>query len=679
MERIHGFSQLAGAFDCNIMENERLMMILGGPVNLGSLGLPGDWCKVESWLSGAVVVEPVPETCIPKIGKKDWGLTDYVGEPPKGFWDSFPSRQLPRRPCTRINVPVLKKLCSSSNKQWTVHQAKGAERTITALENGAPAYQSRYLRPMLLSNAPSVLEYGNIFTTTLSEWIDKGFVAGPFLNPPVQDFRANSLMAEAQKDKVRPILNMSSPKGWSFNCNVNKFEVPRTYQSSARMFGQTLLEVGRDAIITKMDMRDAFKLVPAKVDDYRLQGFRWLNRYFIDTQQIFGSTPSVSNFDRLAETVLDIVTVKTGVPRQNVHRTLDDVVCVAQPDSGWCQSFSKTYRATCAQLDIPLADDCPKKEKAFTCETAGTVLGVQFRSDTLQWRMGEQKINGLLNGIHLMSTCGHADLKQTERLVGKLNNFGQMMPLLKTFRRPMNEFLASFGEDYDILLPVPEEFLRDLKIWYAVIADSWNWMNIPREQENPDTTAISFTSDAAGGLGNEEWAGVASLGHYSEKSFWFMCRGKWPSCIYWLQDEKGASFAAKMTTLELVGLFLPMLTVPDIVRGKNIILGVDNVSVVFAWENGSVAGDKHASVLVRALHLVSLFLECRVFVQHIPRLSTLSSCMADNLTRQSTATADVWAKIVGADVREPPEVLWRWLSNPTIDWNLGVSMINSLK
>jgi hypothetical protein len=131
------------------------------------------------------------------------------------------------------------------------------------LKDGAPAYQAKYLKPMSLSNAPSIIEYGNIFTTTLSEWIEKGFVAGPFLAPPVAEFRANSLMAEAQKDKVRPILNMSSPKNQSFNSNVDKMTVPKTHQSSAKKFSQTLLAVGKGAIISKMDMRDAFKLVPA--------------------------------------------------------------------------------------------------------------------------------------------------------------------------------------------------------------------------------------------------------------------------------------------------------------------------------------------------------------------------------------------------------------------------------
>jgi hypothetical protein len=153
----------------------------------------------------------------------------------------------------------------------------------------------------------------------------------------------------------------------------------------------------------------------------------------------------------------------------------------------------------------------------------------------------------------------------------------------------MNEFLSSFGENYDILLPVPEEFLRDLEVWYSIIASSSAWLPIPREQEYPDGDANHFTSDAAGGIGNEEWAGVASLGHFEEKAFWFMCRGRWPEAIYWMVDEKGSSFASKMTTLELVGLFLPLLTVPEVVQGKNIVLGVDNVSVVFAWENRSVS------------------------------------------------------------------------------------------
>ena len=95
-----------------------------------------------------------------------------------------------------------------------------------------------------------------------------------------------------------------------------------------------------------------------------------------------------------------------------------------------------------------------------------------------------------------------------------------------------------------------------------------------------------------------EWAGVASLGLTESDSFWFLCRGEWPEAILKRKDEKGANFSSKMTTLETVGLLLPFLTVPQTVKGKNIILGVDNISVVFGWENRSAKGDLSASVLI---------------------------------------------------------------------------------
>ena len=134
-----------------------------------------------------------------------------------------------------------------------------------------------------------------------------------------------------------------------------------------------------------------------------------------------------------------------------------------------------------------------------------------------------------------------------------------------------------------------------------------------------------------------------------------------------------------MTTLETVGLLLPFLTVPQTVKGKNIILGVDNISVVFGWENRSAKGDMSASVLIRALHLVACYLEARIFVQHVPRRSSLASIMADNFTRASTSKTEAWAAVAGAQQHPPPKPLWDWLKDPKIDWNLGFKMVDWLK
>jgi hypothetical protein len=82
-----------------------------------------------------------------------------------------------------------------------------------------------------------------------------------------------------------------------------------------------------------------------------------------------------------------------------------------------------------------------------------------------------------------------------------------------------------------------------------------------------------FVSRAAGGLGIDEWAGVASLGIMeSEKGIWFLCCSSWPDSVYSAVDEKGARLASKMTTLEAFGLLLPLLTVPHILAGHHVIL-----------------------------------------------------------------------------------------------------------
>jgi hypothetical protein len=94
-------------------------------------------------------------------------------------------------------------------------------------------------------NAPSAYEHADKFTDTLRDWVAAGVVAGPFRTPPLPRFRANCLMAVARKGKVRPVVNLSSPKGSSFNDNVDKLEVMKVRMSSAAQVRQSIRIAGR--------------------------------------------------------------------------------------------------------------------------------------------------------------------------------------------------------------------------------------------------------------------------------------------------------------------------------------------------------------------------------------------------------------------------------------------------
>jgi hypothetical protein len=163
------------------------------------------------------------------------------------------------------------------------------------------------------------------------------------------------------------------------------------------------------------------------------------------------------------------------------------------------------------------------------------------------------------------------------------------------------------------------------------------------------------------------------------KGIWFLARGIWPESVYTARDEKGARLASKMTTLKAIGLLLPLLSVPGRLANQHVVLGVDNLGVVFGWQNGGCKGDRWASVLIRALHIVAAFLNCTVYVQHVPRLSSAAAVMADSLTRSSTATAEVWAQATGASVFSEPRPLWQWLAAPCDNCRLGFQLIQYLK
>jgi hypothetical protein len=70
-----------------------------------------------------------------------------------------------------------------------------AKRTIDYLRNGAPALQLSKLGSCLVENRPSTSVAKLAVLKTVVGWIKKGFVAGPFKEPPVDNFRVNGMIA----------------------------------------------------------------------------------------------------------------------------------------------------------------------------------------------------------------------------------------------------------------------------------------------------------------------------------------------------------------------------------------------------------------------------------------------------------------------------------------------------
>ncbi len=347
---------------------------LGKPARREDFGLPHSWARVKSWIKfrGEKKLKKMEMS-----GQKNlkWPniptLKDY-GTPPKAtFWDNFPNKDLPIIAETDINVSLLEEKVKALKASMTDHQFERSMKAVDYLKNGAPAFQKNILPGCFVKNAESTLKYGREITDNIATWVSEGYAAGPFDSPPCANFQVTPLIAVVQPGKVRPVLDVSSPNGESYNSSVCEFETETMKMASAKQFSQLILDCGHGAVMSKHDLEAAYKQVLCRASDLHLQGFSWLGKYFVETRQVFGAKTSVCNYDIVGETLKLIALIESDIPSTFVLRQVDDVPVVAPGDSGLCENFSATYKRICGELNVRLAPDCPLMDKAFTCQNRG--------------------------------------------------------------------------------------------------------------------------------------------------------------------------------------------------------------------------------------------------------------------------------------------------------------------
>ena len=355
-------------------------------------------------------------------------LENYEKDPGEWFWKEFPSKQLPSVPESSIDSDKLLSELEGVKDRITHAEYTRGLRAIESIKEGAPSHQKSSLPGCFVENSSSTTKHGREVSDNIATWVKNNYAAGPFRTPPLSEFRVNPLLAVVQPGKIRPVLDVSRPEGKSYNCNVDENKMEKIKMTSAKIFGNKLLEAGENAIFSKSDLVAAYKQVPCKLSDLKNQGFCWLGRYFVETRQVFGAKTSVANFDNVGETLQVIALAKTGLHRNTSIRQLDDLVIVAPFSKNWCQMLTKEYKILCKNVGVELAENCEKCEKAFENKQRGKVLGVLFDSTDLTWALPEEKIEKCLKKIKEILESATVSLKNYQKTMGRINDICQMCP-----------------------------------------------------------------------------------------------------------------------------------------------------------------------------------------------------------------------------------------------------------
>ena len=237
--------------------------------------------------------------------------------------------------------------------------------------------------------------------------------------------------------KWRVIVDLSRPKGASVNdytrlqhCHLAYFSV-----DDATLLMQAL---SPEVCMTKVNIHDAYRLVPIHPADRPFLGVSWRDRVFVDCQLPFGLASAPAIFSAIAE-ALKWVLRERGV-RCMLHY-LDDFLLLGSPYSDECSQALAITMSTCSELGIPLALD-----KTAGSTTEFTFLGVLLSSASQLVSLPQDKLQALR--ILIQQFLGRRvvrDVAALESLIGHLVHATKVCPLGKAFFNSLFAVLSSMS------------------------------------------------------------------------------------------------------------------------------------------------------------------------------------------------------------------------------------------
>ena len=121
--------------------------------------------------------------------------------------------------------------------------------------------------------------------------------------------------------------------------------------------------LGPLAELGKVDIKNAFRLLPIHPGDFELLGFKFRNEYYIDKFLPMRCSISCAIFEKFATFIQWVVKEKVGL--DTLEHYLDDFIFAGRNQTGDCKKLMDTFHEICNEFGIPLAEN--KTRGPVTC------------------------------------------------------------------------------------------------------------------------------------------------------------------------------------------------------------------------------------------------------------------------------------------------------------------------
>ena len=196
-----------------------------------------------------------------------------------------------------------------------------------------------------------------------------GRIWGPFRTPPLPNFRCSGLGLVPKHDGGwRTIYHLSAPYGSSINDSIKSQDYTLSYCSVDDAFA-IVSTLGRGALMAKIDLKNAFCLIPVRPQDWNLLGIKWRDQFYIDTCLPFGLRSAPFLFNQLPDAIHWSLQHNHGV--RHVLHYLDDFFTAGSPGSTECSHNLQAMLSLCTTINAPVK----------TSKIDGLSTGLTFSGD----------------------------------------------------------------------------------------------------------------------------------------------------------------------------------------------------------------------------------------------------------------------------------------------------------
>lgn len=435
-------------------------------------------------------------------------------------------------------------------------------------------------------NMQSARDHPEVVNEYLAQECMEGRVRGPLSAEERTGIQVSrfGVIPKGKSGKWRLIIDLSSPEGKSVNDGIDQDLCAMTY-SSVDDAVREVLRVGRGAHLAKVDIKQAYRMVPVHPDDQPLLGMMWEGAWYVDTALPFGLRSAPKIFSAIAD-ALEWQVRREGV--QAILHYLDDFLLV-EPSAGEGEVALQKLLSVFARMKVPVAP-----EKLEGPATRLKFLGIILDTETLSLHLPQEKLAELRMLVANWLGRRFATVKELESLVGKLQHAATVVRPGRSFMRRLFELLKGARRNQRwVRLNVAA---RSDLMWWHTFMTRWNgaaMMSDPSRWE----VGPRLYSDASGRFGCGAWWSTQ----------WFQ--------LPWPQGNKLSSIAEQ----ELLPIVLACFVWGSRWRGMCVTCYCDNMAVVEVVNSG-YSKDGNLAQLLRVLFFAKAYWDLELRARHIPGL-----------------------------------------------------------